>query len=141
MSRTDVLHGALVFIRRNGRRVAFGKDPEIEESSPLAPVEPNGQHHAEEQLRTGYEVSLSFSIYRRDNQSITKLGFFPSKRSVEAFINDPEMVIQIESTSGTILHQIHGFKSESVSVGYSKGDPSMYQISGKGTLAFDEGDL
>lgn len=141
MPKTDVLHGALVFFRKDGRAVALGKDPRVRLNSPLAPVEPVGQPHPEEYLRTGSEVDLEFAIYRKDNNSITKQGFFPSQTDARAFVEHPEMTIQIESRSGTILHRIKGFKVESVDVGYSKGEPSMYQISGKGTQHFDEADI
>lgn len=141
MAETKTQHGAIAFITRNGIRVALARDPEISLESPLAPVEPNGQPHPEEYLITGSEVGLSFTLYRRENQSVTQQGFFPSMADARAFVNHPEQRIEIENLNGVTLHRIVGFKAESVRVGYTKGEPSMYQIDGRGIKHFDEADI
>lgn len=141
MSRTDVQHGALVFIRKNNRRVGYGKDPRVSIEGPLVPVEPIGQPHPEEYLRVASEVRLDFSLYRQSNKSITQQGFFPSMSDAKAFIEGPEITIQIENTDNVILHRISGFKVESVDVSYTKGEPSMYQLSGRGIRHEDEADI
>lgn len=86
------------------------------------------------------EVELEFSIYRTDNNSIVQQQLFPSMSDAKAFIEHPETTIQIENENGTILHRVTGYKVEDYSVSYTKGEPSSYEVSGKGIKHFDEAD-
>lgn len=140
MADTGTLHGALVFIRRDERRVALARDVRLRVTGPLGSVDPIGQPHPEEHLRLASEVELEFSVYRRENASIVSQQLFPSMASAKAFIEHPETDISIESNNDTMLHRITGFKVEDYSVSYTKGEPSSYEISGKGIFHFDEAD-
>lgn len=141
MAVTGVLHGAIVYLMRDGERVALARDPRIQGESPLAPVEPCGQAHPEEYLRVSSEVRFDFSIYRKDNASLVRQGLFPSMADMQAFVEHPETQIQINSTKDdTILHRITGFKVESWDVSYTKGEPAAYQVSGRAIFHFDESD-
>lgn len=141
MSETNVMHGALVKIRREGRTVALARSFQKREMAPLVSVDPLGQPHHEEHIRVSYEVEVSFEVYRVFGKGMVAMGIFPSKKNMTAFINHPEQLLEVyDNATGDVLERLTGFKAEESDVSYQKGDLSVYNVRGKALIATDEAD-
>lgn len=136
-----VVHGALVYLKKDGQRIAKVTNFSIDRETPLNRSEPLGQHAPDELIHMGSYVRCSFEIEQVSNKSIVTLGLFPPQANIEDMINHPASMIEVEDReSGVTLHRVTGFKTDRVSNAYRKGDISMHSVSGEGIKDTDEGE-
>lgn len=132
---TQHTFGDMAFIRFKGRRVAKCTSIDIRDQYRLAASEPIGEAFPDEIIMTGVgPVEITMTIEQLTTQTLEELGITPKHGTTLDVLNHPDGDIVVESVlDGSILDRVVGFKPESVSKNYRKGELTVFDVTGQGT--------
>lgn len=139
-TRTNVVHGARVVVKYNGKVLTLAQNYEVTELIPLGSVDPLGQHASAEHIELSYEVNFTMSIYRASQASLKSAGLFPNTGRPRDILTREGVMLEVyDLLDDVVLERLVDCKVEECSRGYSKGNLTMYNIRGKAIMASDEG--
>lgn len=135
-----IIHGAIVYLIANGKRVAKANNIEVDQAMMVDSSNPVGNYHHEEIFYTGVELAqVSFDVERRAAQGLVALGLWPDQSSDSSIQNFKPILLEVQDKqTGEVLDRIKDFLPTRKPHSYPKGQKTMYRVSGQGLKVTEE---
>lgn len=129
-----VITGAMALLRANNKLVGKVNNVNVRSRFQTDVSEEIGKYHINEVLYTSVDpVEVSFDIEREARKGLIAQGLWPDTSNDFNIANFEGLTLEVQDKqSGVILHKITGWKPTDKDVPFTKGQKSMYRVSGMG---------
>lgn len=130
----SVITGAMALLRVNNRIIAKANNVSVRSRLQTDVSEEIGKYHANEILYISVDpVEVSFELERETRKGLVAQGLWPDTTSDFNITDFSGLTIEVQDKkTGAILHKVNGWKPTDKDVPFTKGQKSMYRVSGLG---------
>lgn len=135
-----ILHGAIVYLIADGKRIAKANNVEVDQSMQVDTSNPIGTYHHQEIFYTGVELAqVSFDMERRAAQGMVAVGLWPDSSNDLNIQNFKPITLEVQAKdTGETLHRIKDFLPTRKPLSFMKGQKAMYRVTGQGLKVTEE---